>query len=34
VDGSTCATSLGVNPSLGIAALAEHTLELLRPEVA
>jgi cholesterol oxidase len=34
VDGSTCATSLGVNPSLGIAALAEHALDLSRSEVA
>ena len=28
VDGSVCATSLGVNPSLGIAAIAEHALGL------
>jgi cholesterol oxidase len=34
VDGSICATSLGVNPSLGIAALAEHALAQLRAEVA
>jgi cholesterol oxidase len=34
VDGSICATSLGVNPSLGIAALAEHALAHVRREVA
>jgi cholesterol oxidase len=34
VDGSICATSLGVNPSLGIAALAEHALAHVCREVA
>jgi cholesterol oxidase len=33
MDGSTCATSLGVNPSLGIAALTEHALGLALAEL-